>query len=235
MRALRLGAAALALLLFGLASAASAAPRTATQSVNIQGFAFLPKLLDVNVGDSVKWTNLDSVPHSAKFANFQTAVLQKDQTATLAFTTAGTFAYECGIHGSSMPGTIIVHAAATPTPSPTPQPTVAPTPQPTVASTPQPTVAPTPQPTVAPTPQPTIAPTPSPTASPSPSPSSTPTPVATAAPTVAAASPTTSANASAPRATPTPVNDAGPGPLIVAGAAVLVVGLGGLAWLLLRR
>lgn len=90
--------------------------------------------------------------------------------------------------------------------APTPPPTVAPTPVPTVRS-----AQPTPTPTVAPTAQATVA-----TTAP-----------ATTAP-VAVASPATTASA-------TPSDAGGPGPLIIGGAVAIVVGLGALAWVLLRR
>jgi plastocyanin len=218
MRALRLAAATLLLLLVGLATTANAGPLGATAAVTAQvATGFTPKVVTIGVGDSVRWTNGDAgIPHTTTST---TGVWdqQISPTATVTFSQAGTFPYACKIH-ASMTGTIIVQPAATP----------APTPPPTVPPTPQPTIAPTPQPTLAPTAPPTVEPTPAPTASTSASPT-------TSAPTVAVASPTATAIAATPRATPVPANDAGPGPLIVAGAAVVVVGLGALAWFLLRR
>lgn len=70
--------------------------------------------------------------------------------------------------------TLVIPAAATPTPSPAP--TATPTPVPTATPTPEPTATPTPTPTVAPTPEPTVAPTPEPTVAPTPEPTVTPTP-----------------------------------------------------------
>jgi plastocyanin len=222
-RAVRLTLAAFALLLIGMASAANAAPSAATTAVSIQGFAFNPTSVTINAGDSVRWTNLDGSAHSAVAqGSFNTGTLGQNQTATIAFNTAGTFAYICGIHGSSMSGSVTVRAAATPAPT-TVAPTPVPTPQPTVAPTPRPTLAPTPQPTVAATAEPTIAPTPAVSAVPA-----TSAPVATAS--LAAAASVT------PSAGPTlAAKESGPGPLIVAGAAVIIVVLGGLAWVLLRR
>ena len=218
MRAVRLSLAAIALLFIGLTSSASAAPNAATASVSIQNFLFVPASLTINSGDSVKWTNLDAAAHSAfsQGGNFSTGSLATNQSATIAFNTAGTFAYICGIHGASMSGTIVVRAPATPVP--TPVPTIAPTPRPTVAPTVQPTVAPTPVPTTAPT----IAPAPSATAAAATTP---PVAVATA----------TGAGTETPRASAAAAQASGPGPLIVAGSAAIIVGLGALAWVLRRR
>ena len=217
-RAVRLFLAAISVLFIFLTSSASAAPNAATASVSIQNFAFRPPTQTIIVGDSVKWTNLDAAAHSAfsQGGNFSTGSLAMDQSATIAFATAGTFAYICGIHGASMSGTIVVRAPATPVPTPVP----------TVAPTPRPTVAPTPQPTLAPTVQPTVAPTPTP------APSATAVSATTSPVTVATA---TGAGTETPRASASAAQDGGPGPLIVAGAFAIVAGLGALAWVLLRR
>ena len=226
MRAVRLSLAAIALLFIGLTSSASAAPNAATASVSIQNFLFVPASLTINSGDSVKWTNLDAAAHSAfsQGGDFSTGSLATNQSATIAFNTAGTFAYICGIHGASMSGTIVVRAPATPVP--TPVPTIAPTTRPTVAPTAQPTVAPTVQPTVAPTAEPTTAPTIAP------APSATAAAATTAPVAVATA---TSTGTETPRASAAAAQASGPGPLIVAGSAAIVVGLGTLAWVLRRR
>jgi plastocyanin len=137
-RAARLGTLAALVLFSALASTAAGA----NASVEIAGFAFSPSSVTVIAGETVTWTNRDSAQHSAAFANGgpRTRALSKDQTASLQFTTAGTFSYVCGIHGASMSGTVIVVAAAS-TPVPTPRPTVAPTAPPTVEPTSAPTVA----------------------------------------------------------------------------------------------
>ena len=228
MRSVRLFLAAIALLFTGLTSSASASPNAATTSVSIQNFLFVPATATINVGDSVKWTNLDAAAHSAfgQGGSFATGALAMNQSATIPFNTAGTFPYICGIHGASMSGTIIVRAPATPvpTPVPTPAPTVAPTPRPTVA----PTAAPTAPPTVAPTPAPTSAPT----LTASQTPSATGAPATTPPVAVATA---TGAGTETPRTSAAAAQDRGPAPLIVAGAAAIVAGLGALAWVLRRR
>ncbi len=217
-RAVRLFVAAFALLLVSIASPAIASPAAAARAVTIQNFTFAPPTLTVSVGDTITWTNQDPSQHSAKATggSFDTGALSQGSAKTITFTVAGTFAYECAFHPSTMRGTVVVVVA------PTPPPTVAPTPVPTVRTaqpTPVPTVAPTAQATVA-----TIAP-----ATPTPATAAPATTAATSTAPVAVASPATTASA-------TPPSDAGgPGPLIIGGAVAIVVGLGALAWVLLRR
>ena len=212
-RAARLAALAGLLLFIALASTAAAA----NASVDIANFAFDPPSVTINAGESVTWTNHDGAQHSAAFVNGgpKTRALSKDQSASLQFTTAGTFDYICGIHGASMMGTVIVRAAATPPP----------TALPTLASTPVPTTRPTVAPTVAPTEQP--APSPSPTASPPPSSAA---PSATALPTVAVAVPTQQAPA------PATSNDGGgPNAVLIGGAVIALIAVGAVAIARIRR
>lgn len=184
MKLARFATVASALLFVAMATTASAAVR----SVDISGFAFVPQSVTITVGDTVTWTNRDAAAHSARVNGVgTTAVLTQGQSGSLSFMNAGTFPYDCGIHGSSMTGTVIVRAAATAPP------TQAPTPVPTAIPTVAPTPPPTPVPTVATTDPPTPVPSPSPTASAV----ATIAASGTAAPTVAVAAPTQQAPAPA--------------------------------------
>ena len=142
-----------------------------------------------------------------------------------------------------------------PAPAPTPTPTHTPTPAPTHRATPAPTHGPTHRPT--PTPTPAIALTPTPTATLTATPTATGTPTSTPTPAaVAAASPTAVVTAQpavlvagvtgAPGATATPDPAAGSGstsggsndstmPILAGGIVLLVLILGGLGFLLMRR
>jgi plastocyanin len=196
----------------------------ATSPVNIQGFAFSPTPITIHVGDTVTWTNKDNAQHSARFAGLGTGtpILSQGQSGSLTFAAAGTFNYDCAVHGAAMQGTVIVQAA---TPAPTPQPTPQATAPPTAPPTQVRTAPPTSPPTAAPTDAPTAAPT---TAAPSATASATP---------AASESPTQSASPStvAVQLTPEPVPGAGPGPLIFGAAALAVVALGAIAFFLVRR
>ena len=199
----------------------------ATSAVSIQGFAYSPTPITIRVGDTVTWTNRDSAQHSARFAGMGTPVLSQGQSGSLTFTVAGTFNYDCAVHGAAMQGTVIVQAATpAPTAPPTPQPTPPPTAPPTPVRTAPPTTAATVPPTVAPTEAPTAAPT---TAAPS--------PTATATASTTTETPTQSASPSpvAVQLTPVPTSSSGPGPVLIGAAALAVVALGAIAFFLMRR
>jgi plastocyanin len=203
-RPARLAALAALLLLVALAPSAAAAPA----SVTIASFAFDPKSVTITAGETVTWTNLDRAAHSAALTGGgpKTKTLANGESDSLKFTAAGTYPYVCGIHGSSMSGTVVVVAAA---PPPTAPPTPVPTPVPTTRLTPPPTATPEPTPLATPSPPATAA--------------------ATAAPSVAVAKPTEQA------AAPAASDSAGPPPLVIGAGAIVVIGLVAFAIARLRR
>lgn len=77
--------------------------------ITIQSFAFSPATIKVKPGDSITWTNQDSVGHSATANDnsFDTGVIQPGQSKTLTFSKAGTFIYHCSVH-PYMQATVIV-------------------------------------------------------------------------------------------------------------------------------
>jgi len=78
-------------------------------AVKIEGNAFNPVALEVDVGESVKWTNNDAEPHSVSFQDetiLDDRINQGENTVAI-FNEAGTFSYKCKIH-PSMTGTITV-------------------------------------------------------------------------------------------------------------------------------
>jgi plastocyanin len=81
-----------------------------TENVNINRLAFLPQTLTIKAGDTVKWTNLESVPHrlaSNSGNEINSLTLGEDEVYAHTFTAAGTYNYHDAID-QYMTGTIIV-------------------------------------------------------------------------------------------------------------------------------
>ena len=97
----------------------------ATRPVAIVDFVFSPKTMTINAGDRVRWTNSDTVAHTATASNgsFDTGLIDPGGSASVRFTQAGTYRYICTPH-TSMTGTIRVRAASAGTTAP---PTIPPT------------------------------------------------------------------------------------------------------------
>ena len=76
-------------------------------------YAYTPKTVYVNVGDSVTWTNDSDAPHTVDSDTgdeLESGNFTEDQTFEHAFNATGTFAYHCDIH-AYMTGTVVVLAA----------------------------------------------------------------------------------------------------------------------------
>ncbi len=88
----------------------SAGAAGAGAQVEIKGFAFNPASVTIKVGETVTWTNSDSVTHTIVADNGDFAKsgdLAQGATYTATFDKAGTFAYHCGVH-PNMKATITV-------------------------------------------------------------------------------------------------------------------------------
>lgn len=84
-------------------------PAPATVPVSIVDFQFRPPTLNIQVGDTVSWTNDGPSIHTATSDRglWDTRELRRGQSASNTFTAAGTFAYHCLLH-PWMQGTITV-------------------------------------------------------------------------------------------------------------------------------
>ena len=112
--------------LCGLCLAVGAGPfglAAATFNVSIQGFAYHPDSLTINVGDTVIWTMMDAgtshtvtsdAPDTTLDSPFLTTTGPVTYTNT--FTAAGTFNYHCTVH-PFMHGALTVQGAANAAPS----------------------------------------------------------------------------------------------------------------------
>lgn len=112
---------AVALVGIGLVGSAATA-RGATHEVDIAEFAFAPAELTITAGDTVTWTNLDAVEHTATSVNgaFDSGYLAMGASYSLTFTTPGTYDYLCTPHPSMTGRIVVVAAPATPQPQPQP-------------------------------------------------------------------------------------------------------------------
>jgi Plastocyanin len=81
----------------------------ATHQVTIQGMAFSPATITIARGDTIRWTNADSAPHTATFrdSGMDTGRLNRGASGEITFDRAGSFDYICAVH-PSMRGRVIV-------------------------------------------------------------------------------------------------------------------------------
>lgn len=93
------------------ASGTTAPETTAkTYTIDIKNFDFSPSTLTVKVGDTVTWTNMDSVGHtvtSDSGSELASSTLSNGGSYSHTFTSAGTFSYHCRPH-PTMKATVTV-------------------------------------------------------------------------------------------------------------------------------
>jgi plastocyanin len=79
-------------------------------SVSIQNFAFMPDTIRITAGSTVKWTNMDGMPHTATSLTsvFNSGSISPGSAFQFTFATAGTFTYHCTIHDAMKAGVVIV-------------------------------------------------------------------------------------------------------------------------------
>ena len=77
--------------------------------VQIKDFAFAPTTIKVGVGETLTWTNADSIPHTSTSADkgWNSGPIQPGMSFKVAFDKAGTYQYHCSFH-PFMQATVVV-------------------------------------------------------------------------------------------------------------------------------
>lgn len=113
--------AVLALLALPLLPAQQAS--AASYSVAMKGYAFSPASLSVPVGSTVTWTNQDTAPHDVKTTSgpvsIHSPMLDKGESWSFTFGTAGSYGYYCTVHPDMTAGITVKAAAPATTAAPT--------------------------------------------------------------------------------------------------------------------
>jgi plastocyanin len=83
------------------------AEAVATTNVEIRNNAFIPQIIVVKKGATVRWVNRDYILHIVKFSNTQSPALERGDVWSYSFRDVGTFEYRSSI-SPSINGTVIV-------------------------------------------------------------------------------------------------------------------------------
>lgn len=88
--------------------------------VRIEHFAFMPEVVEVEVGQTVRWENRDAIEHTATAQTgpgtlvpsgvFDSGLLSLGGVFEHTFAEAGAYHYYCVPHGGSMQGVVVVRA-----------------------------------------------------------------------------------------------------------------------------
>ncbi len=83
------------------ATAFAAAARADEATVTIDNFTFAPQVLTVKAGTTIKWTNVDDIPHTVTSSirgQFRSTALDTGDSFSFTFRDVGTFEYFCSLH-----------------------------------------------------------------------------------------------------------------------------------------
>jgi amicyanin len=76
-------------------------------NISIQNYEYTPSTITVKKGNTVTWTNMDSVRHNVKNETFNSPLISNGETFSYTFNEVGVYNYTCTPH-PFMKGTIIV-------------------------------------------------------------------------------------------------------------------------------
>ena len=105
-----------------MAQPAAAQAKSADYTIKITNYKFARQALTIKVGQTVKWINEDSAPHTVTTtsgpAKFDSGTLQKGDSWSYTFTKPGTYKYYCAVH-PDMKASVTAQGSSAPPPSPT--------------------------------------------------------------------------------------------------------------------
>jgi plastocyanin len=89
-------------------SAESGQPVATTEVEMVKSYRFDPKVIEVEAGESVTWTNEDNFTHTVQVEGQEDHKVGQGESVSIAFDTPGTYSYVCTLHSRDMDGEVIV-------------------------------------------------------------------------------------------------------------------------------
>jgi plastocyanin len=101
--------AAAALVAAGCAgSSGNSEPVATTEVEMVKSYRFDPKVIELEAGDTVTWTNEDNFTHTVQVDGQENHEVGKGESVSITFDTPGTYSYVCTLHSQDMDGEVIV-------------------------------------------------------------------------------------------------------------------------------
>ena len=101
--------AAAALVAAGCAgSGGSSEPVATTEVEMVKSYRFDPKVIEVEAGETVTWTNEDNFTHTVQVDGQEDHKVGKGESVSITFDAPGTYGYVCTLHSQDMDGEVIV-------------------------------------------------------------------------------------------------------------------------------
>jgi plastocyanin len=104
-----LAVAAFALAATGCCGSGQSSEPVATTEVSMaKSYVFEPKVIEVEAGETVTWTNDDNFTHTVQVDGQEDHKVEQDESVSITFDTPGTYHYVCTLHRQDMDGEVIV-------------------------------------------------------------------------------------------------------------------------------
>jgi len=101
--------AAVALVAAGCGGSGESSEPVATNEVSMaKSYVFEPKVIEVEAGETVTWTNDDNFTHTVQVDGQEDHKVEQDESVSITFDTPGTYRYVCTLHRQDMDGEVIV-------------------------------------------------------------------------------------------------------------------------------
>ena len=86
----------------------SSEPVAATEVQMVKSYRFDPKVIEIEAGETVTWTNDDNFTHTVQVEGQEDHKVEPGDSVEITFDEAGTYDYVCTLHSRDMDGTVIV-------------------------------------------------------------------------------------------------------------------------------
>jgi plastocyanin len=100
--------AAAAVFAAGCGGSGTSEPVAATEVEMVKSYSFDPKVIEIEAGDTVTWTNEDNFTHTVQVEGQEDHEVGKGESVEITFDTPGTYDYVCTLHSQDMDGTVVV-------------------------------------------------------------------------------------------------------------------------------
>ena len=92
----------------GCGGAGEAEPVAATKVEMVKSYRFDPKVIEIEAGDTVTWTNDDNFTHTVQVDGQEDHKVEPGESVEITFDEPGIYEYVCTLHSQDMDGTVIV-------------------------------------------------------------------------------------------------------------------------------
>jgi plastocyanin len=92
----------------GCGGSGTGEPVAATEVEMVKSYRFDPKVIEIDAGETVTWTNEDNFTHTVQVQGQEDHKVERGESVEITFDEPGTYDYVCTLHRQDMDGTVIV-------------------------------------------------------------------------------------------------------------------------------